>query len=258
MCVLALGWQAHPRWQLVVAGNRDEFHARPATPLARWESPDHIIAGRDLEAGGTWLGISERGRFAVVTNLRGSHAPPPQPASRGALVTDLLTGGGDRSDPDTVDLRQFRPFNLILTSQDGARFLSNEPQPLRKSLASGVYGLSNGALDEPWPKTVQLKSALSNWLTRDLDDPSFLFDVLARDTLSGESPAHTAATEGSFEPWKSPIFIRHPVYGTRCSTVVLVDRAGEGRIIERRFSTDGQPVGETVLNFRWPLPGRDR
>ena len=107
MCILALAWLAHPRWRLVVAGNRDELHARPAAPLARWGKPDHLIAGRDLEAGGTWLGVSEQGCFAVLTNLRGYGPPQPGRASRGALVTDLLAGEGAFADADGIDLARY-------------------------------------------------------------------------------------------------------------------------------------------------------
>ena len=103
MCVLAFAWNAHPRWRLVLAGNRDELHERPAAPLARWREPDHILAGRDLLAGGTWLGVSEQGRLAVVTNLRGFGPPAPDMASRGALVRDVLAGDGAHADPDAIE-----------------------------------------------------------------------------------------------------------------------------------------------------------
>src|SRR5690606_4763458 len=115
MCVLAFAWCPHPRWRLVMAGNRDELHARPAQPLERWERPDHLLAGRDLQSGGTWLGVSEQegGRFAVVTNLRGHGPSEPGRASRGALVTGLLTGEGRYADPPDAALSDFNPFNLI-------------------------------------------------------------------------------------------------------------------------------------------------
>src|SRR5579864_7075567 len=112
MCVAAFAWQAHPRWLLVAIGNRDEFHERPAAPLARW-GDGGIVAGRDLLSGGTWLGVSEAGRFGLVTNLRGHGGPEPDRASRGALVTDLLVGHGHYADPATAPLQDFNPFNLI-------------------------------------------------------------------------------------------------------------------------------------------------
>src|SRR3712207_1875681 len=151
MCVLTLAWHAHPPWRLVLAGNRDEYHARPATPLARWDRLDHVLAGVHLQSGGTWLGVSERGRIAVVTNLRGYGAPRPDLASRGALVTDLLAGRRRYAFPDDAALADFNPFNLVFVDGDEASFLSNRPEAVRAHLAHGIYGLSNGALDEPWP-----------------------------------------------------------------------------------------------------------
>ena len=149
MCVLALAWKAHPRWNLVMTGNRDELHERPAAGVVRWENPDHLIAGRDLQSGGTWAGMSEQGRFAVVTNLRGFGAPQPDRASCGALVTDLLAGEGRYARPDLAAYDDFNPFYLIVADKDQAVFLSNRPGPVRSLLAPSLYGLSNGALDEP-------------------------------------------------------------------------------------------------------------
>lgn len=252
MCVLALAWQAHPRWRLVVAGNRDELHARPAAPLARWETPADVLAGRDLEAGGTWMGVSAQGRFAVVTNMRGFGPPLPGHASRGALVTDLLAGEGDFADPAHVDLARFNPFSLMFIDQGRAQFLANRPDATRSTLGPGVYGLSNGALDAPWPKTLQLKGALLDWIVADAGAPEGLFDALALDALPDFGMAPAAPSEVPQEAPLSPIFIRNPVYGTRCSTVVAIDRDGHGQIIERRFDAAGTATGETALRFNWP------
>lgn len=252
MCVLAFAWQAHPRWQLVMAGNRDELHARPAAPLGPWdEEPGPIIAGRDLQSGGTWLGVSGEGHFAVVTNLRGFGHPDPGKASRGALVADLLRGTGPYADADAADLDAFNPFNLILADRDSACFLTNRPLPVRAALAPGVYGLSNGALDEPWPKTMQLKGALTDWLVRGAEQPERLFETLRSETLPDFGLAPHQPSDVPQEPRLSPIFIRNPVYGTRCSTVVAIDAAGRGLIMERRFAADGKTIGETSLPFSW-------
>lgn len=251
MCVLAFAWRAHPRWPLVVVGNRDELHARPAAPLARWEHPDHLIAGRDLQSGGTWLGVSEERRFAVITNLRGYGIPEPGRISRGALVTGLLSGEGPFDDPDDTALAGLNPFNLIHADNEQAWFLSNRPEPLRSRLAQGIYGLSNGGLDEPWPKTVQLKARLLDWLVNDADHPELLLDALADRTLPDVGISSAPASDVPQEPSLSPIFIRNPVYGTRCSTVVAVDEKGRGIIAERRYDAEGTPEGETSLTFSW-------
>jgi len=251
MCVLAFAWCIHPRWQLVAAGNRDELHARPATPLARWDDAEHVLAGRDLQSGGTWLGVSERGRFASVTNLRGYEPPQPNAVSRGALLSDFLSGAGPRADPFSAELTEFNPFNLIVADRERACFLSNRPESIRSTLAEGIYGLSNGALDEPWPKTMRLKASLLDWIVRDVGRPEVLLDALRDDTMPDVGVRVAVPSDVPQEPRLSPIFIRNPVYGTRCSTVVAIDVHGEGVIIERRYSPAGDAEGDTTLRFSW-------
>ena len=151
MCVAALAWHAHPRWRLVAIGNRDEYHERPAAALARWDDVGGIIAGRDLVGGGTWLGVSETGRFALITNRRRFGDPDPARRSRGELVSALLTG-----DAPPAALDAYNPFNLLAASGDRLEYLTNRPEPLRTALGHGIYGLSNGALHEPWPRRWRL------------------------------------------------------------------------------------------------------
>ena len=138
MCVVAIAWNAHPKWRLVVAGNRDEYHARASAPLGPWDDGSGIIAGRDLVSGGSWMGVSESGRFAVVTNIRDADGPDPNKLSRGALVTDWLAEGRL---PGASD--RFNPFNLIVTGGGTADCLSNRPASSCQSLDAGIHGLSN-------------------------------------------------------------------------------------------------------------------
>jgi len=251
MCVLAMAWQAHPRWRLVIAANREEFHARPAAPLARWQDSG-LLAGRDLQSGGTWLGVSERGRCAVVTNLRGFGSPGQDRPSRGGLVTGLLKG----TDPDSMAIDAYNPVNLIAIDGDRARFLSNRPAALHTSLGSGLYGLSNGALDEPWPKTLRLKSILLDWLMGPADTPELLLEGLREEALPDIGLDPVQPSDVPQEPNHSPIFIRNPVYGTRCSSVIAVDGEGRGLFVERRFTAAGDANGDTTLPFCWPVhPG---
>ena len=241
MCVLAFAWRPNSRWRLVVAGNRDELHERPAEPLARWEHPSHLLAGKDLLSGGTWLGVSEEGRFAVVTNVRGHGPPDPELESRGALLVSLL------SEPafelDAACAARFNPFNVIIAEGDQAYFLANRPQFQRRVLAPGVYGLSNADLDEPWPKTIRLRSGLEDWLADERGADSLL-DLLAE---GREAPLKT-----QIEPDLSPLFMRNPLYGTRCGTVVLIDSEGRGTIVERSYSAEAEITGQIELSFRWP------
>jgi len=245
MCVLALAWRAHPRWWLVAAGNRDERHERPALPLARWNAPAGVIAGRDVPGGGTWLGIGAR-RFVVVTNLHGFGPPDPAKASRGALVRDLLAG----AEAVAIDAGAFNPFNLIAIDDDRAAYWTNRPEAARVTLALGMHGLSNGAGDMPWPKTRQLQAAVADWLAAGEESHEALFAGL-RDERRPAGAVVAAGDER--EPVGSPVFIRNPVYGTRCSTVVTVDAAGAGVIAERRFDAAGAVTGETRLGFRWSV-----
>ena len=248
MCVAALAWNAHRDWQLVAIGNRDEYHERPAAPLALWQNG--VIAGRDLQSGGTWLGVTGE-RFALVTNRRGFGLPDPTKASRGALVTDLLRGSGQYGDSATAPLDAFNPFNLILADSNSATFLSNRPEEIRTALTHGIYGLSNGALDEPWPKTLQLKAALTDWLVSESAGIEPLFAALRNEQIEPIGVAPDEPSDITDEAAQTPVFIRRPIYGTRCSTVVLVNTAGDGRIVERRFDPDGVTTGETTMSFFW-------
>lgn len=237
MCVAAIAWQAHARWPLVVIGNRDEHHARPALPLERWDNG--IVAGRDLLAGGTWLGISE-GRLGLVTNFRVEGYPLPGRPSRGGLITGWLADGS------LPDIAAMNPFNLLLADFRQARIVSNWPQVGETVLTPGVHGLSNGAFDAPWPKSRALTAALDRWLAEPGDDPEPLFAALADSApLPGPGP----------EPRLSSVFIADPVYGTRCSTVLAIGADGAGRIVERSFDAEGRVTGEVALPLRWPVEG---
>lgn len=256
MCVLAFAWRAHPRWPLILAGNRDEFHGRPARPLARWDGAPWVLAGTDLKSGGTWLGVSEKGRLAVITNLRGFGVPAADAPSRGALVADFLAGGAFAA-PPIADLAPFNPFNLITVADGSAMFRTNRPRPVELALSSGVHGVSNGPLDVPWFKTERLKGHVQAWLDADSGDPAGLLGALADDHApeagaSPVGPSPIGPSDVPQEPPVSPVFIRDPVYGTRCSTVVLIDAQGKGRIVERRFSSSGEVTGESAFDFGWP------
>ncbi len=232
MCVAAIAWQVHPRWLLVAAGNRDEFHGRPAAALAEWGNGN--LAGRDLQAGGTWLGVAE-GRFALVTNRRAEGYPLQGMASRGALVTDYLEG------MEPGDGEAMNPFNLITAGPDGAHLLSNYPRHDRRILTSGIHTLSNGGLDELWFKEVRLSNTLEQWLAGEAEPEALLENL--RDPV--------ADPEQEDAPFSS-VFIVNPDYGTRCSTVVAVDRDGRGLIVERSFDASGAETGTVNLSFDWP------
>lgn len=239
MCVAAIAWKAHPDWLFVALANRDEYHERPTAPLARWDNG--LLAGRDLQAGGTWLGVAESTRFALVTNFRVEGYPRPELASRGALVTDWVLG-------EPMSDAAMNPFNLLLIDGEEARVVSNFPAREEHVLPAGVHGLSNGPFARPWPKARRLCEDLAGWLVHDASDFAPLFTA-----LRNEAPFAMDDTEdGGPEPAFSGVFIRNPQYGTRCSTVVAVSNGGRGLIVERRFSPQGEDQGETELQFAWP------
>ena len=241
MCVAAVAWNAHPDWLLVAVGNRDEFHARPTAPLARWPDGGGVIAGKDLLGGGTWLGVSEAARFALVTNYRVPEGPQLGRPTRGKLVTDLLEG---RPPERTAEMN---PFNLVHADHADAWFLTNHPAVESRRLTAGIHGLSNGGFDVPWPKTTQLQTALADWLAAGTADFAMLLDALRAETPSPE----LAGPEEGPEPHFAPVFIRNETYGTRCSTVVAVSRDGQGTIHERSFSPEGAENGDVRFSFRW-------
>lgn len=220
--------------------------------MARWDDRPGLIAGRDLQSGGTWLGADTAGRAAVITNLRGYGDPRPDRASRGALVTDLLTRTGAYADPHSPTLDDFNPFNLLLAEHDRLLFLTNRPTPQCSRLAPGLYGLSNGPLDQPWPKTLALKEAMLQWLVAGAADPEYLFDALRSETLPATGIAPATPSDAPLEPPLSPIFIRNPVYGTRCSSILAIAPDGTGLALERRFDAAGEVTGDSRIPFFWP------
>ncbi len=252
MCLVALAWKSHPRWRLFMAGNRDEFHARPSAALARWPAPhEDVVAGRDLRSGGTWMGIGGNGRVAVITNVRDPGAASGGP-SRGALVADYLAGAGPSAAGQVERLAaragDYAPFNLLLADPDGCHYLGNHP-PARQALAPGVHGMSNGALDAPWPKTRRLAAALEDWLGRDdppLDD---LWAALADEWRPDDAELPATGIALPLERLLSAAFIRGQDYGTRASTVIAIDHDGHGFIAERRFGPQGVFLGHSRLDI---------
>lgn len=250
MCLLAIAWNTHPRWRLVLAGNRDEFHERPAAPLGRWIRPAGIVAGRDLQSGGTWAGADTGGRMAVVTNVRDPAIRKPGAPSRGALVADYL--GGERGAAQTAEAAllhagAFAPFNLLLADDRDCMFVGNTPSPRMSGLQPGVHGLSNGDLDEPWPKVVSLCQRMDAWIQSGHDDPGPLWDALADESQAADAALPDTGVGIELERMLSPAFIRGTDYGTRASTLIAIGHDGRGWIAERRFGPGGRSEGETVL-----------
>jgi uncharacterized protein with NRDE domain len=249
MCLIAFAWQVHSRWRLLLAGNRDEFHARPSLPLARWEQPS-IVAGKDLEAGGTWLGVTDDGRCSVVTNVRDPR-DPQHGRSRGLLALDYLAGSAAaiaHADALLATAADYRPFNLLTFDTQNAFYLGNRPDSRAQAITPGVHGLSNADFNTPWPKTRALMQRLQAWL--DADEPDEFGPLFAALADPQVYPDHQLPDTGvglECERWLSSAFIRGEPYGTRASTVVAIGYDGRGVVAERRFGPLGRDEGETVI-----------
>jgi uncharacterized protein with NRDE domain len=248
MCLILLAWQVDPATPLWVAANRDEFHARPAAPLAPWgDAP--VIAGRDLEAGGTWLGVGGRCRFAAVTNFREA-SPPEAPRSRGALVHDFLAGTADpRGYLEAIarDGHRYRGFSLLVGDRDALWHYSNRTGEGPAPVAPGIHGLANVAMNTPWPKVVHGREALGAALDAHRHRPAALrgalFDVLGdeRDFPPEALPEDPRGPHIARR--NARVFIRDHHYGTRASTLVRLSREGYASIHERTWSAGGGAGG---------------
>lgn len=237
MCLIALAYRQHPRYPLVVMANRDEFLDRPAEPAHFWPDAPHLLAGRDLRAGGTWMGITRHGRFAALTNHRDLRRPAVEGPSRGHLVRQALEQHIDQG-----ITTPYAGLNLIHGTVDELHYLNNITPDLTP-LAPGIHGLSNALLNTPWPKVQRAKAGLEQVLNGPEDQLiNGLFDLLTDEATAPAGQLPDTGLDQAMERALSSIFIRTPGYGTRCSTVVLVDHHGQVHFQERSW-----PDGHTVV-----------
>ncbi|MDT0630521.1 NRDE family protein [Rubrivirga litoralis] len=247
MCLLLFALDAHPRHRLVVAANRDEFTTRPAAPLGWWDDAPAVLAGRDLEANGTWMGVTRDGRWAALTNVRDPRTPRPAQRSRGALVADFL-GGAETAEAAAARVHAERDaydgFNLVL--RDGAStWTVSTRMDAPTELGPGVYGLSNDRLDTPWPKVVRGRQALRAALESDPVEPDALLDLLRDDRPAPDESLPDTGVGLAWERVLSPAFIVAEGYGTRVSTALTLGRDGHVEVAERTWQAGGVE-GETV------------
>jgi uncharacterized protein with NRDE domain len=254
MCLLVLAWQVHPRYRLIVAANRDEFHERPTAAMAKWPSPDDIIAGRDLRAGGTWLAMDRARRFGIVTNFRDLQPPAPGAPSRGNLIPNYLRNQAGAS----AHLKELQPnaggysgFNLLLTDSASLWYASNRASHFATPLPPGIYGLSNEFLDTPWPKLQRVRRRFDPLVMQGGEvSKDELFAILADPTQAGINEAlPKTGLSPEWEQLLSSPFIRNEHYGTRCSTVVLLEPSGAACLTERRFDSAGSVTAETEFSL---------
>lgn len=252
MCLILFSYDQHPTYQLVVAANRDEFYDRPTAPAHFWEEGDGILAGRDEEAGGTWLGITRTGRWAAVTNYRDFTTPPKGDApSRGHLVTSFLRSeAAPAAFLEQLDAQkdEYNGFNLLAGTTSELGYVSNRDGEFRL-LEPGLYGISNHLLDTAWPKVVRGKEALREQLEAEEIAPEPLLEMLSDTTVAPDEELPDTGVSLERERMLSPPFIETPRYGTRSSTVLLVSHDGEVTFVERSFDTAGASPSTRRFHF---------
>jgi len=253
MCLILFSYRSHPTCPFILAANRDEFYERPAAPASFWEESPDILAGRDLQDGGTWLGITKTGRIAAITNYRDPRTLKGGAPSRGTLVSGFLRGDetpGEFIDRIRPDAGRYNGFNLLLGGNSGLFHFSNVTDTLQE-ISPGVHGISNRLLDTPWPKVKRGTNLLDTLIAHHDDPPpDRIFRILADTWRPDDRDLPDTGVDLDWERVLSSAFIRSEVYGTRSSTVILIDRGGGVRFIERSFSPGGGDHETAQFTFR--------
>lgn len=238
MCLIFVSLQSHPDYKLIVAANRDEFYQRKTAPAGYWNDHPDILAGRDLEAQGTWLGMTRTGRISLLTNFRDPKNINPAAPSRGQLVSDYLAGNVPASDylnKVAAGAKAYNGFNLLAGTVDELYYLSNYATGVHP-VTAGVHGLSNALLDTPWPKVVKGKKYFEE-LLRSPFTTDQLFEFLYDDRRAADAELPETGIGLDRERALSSMFIKTDNYGSRCSTVILVDHQNRITFSERVYNT---------------------
>lgn len=251
MCLILFAYECHERYKLIVAANRDEIYQRPSLALAYWPDSPNILAGRDLEGQGTWLGINTQGRWAALTNFRDPFYQISDPLTRGRLVSGYLR----ENEPPrqylakvSEERRNYRPFNLLVGDLETLYYYS----PLKNRLTEiepGVHGLSNSFLDTPWPKVRKGKRLLADFLKQQVILPQELLELLMDQEVFEDHHLPDTGVGIEWERLLSSIYITSPTYGTRASSVLLVDRNNHVSFIERSFIGNNLEKNEARFEF---------
>lgn len=250
MCLILFAYDYHPNYLLILAANRDEYYARPALPAHFWEERPDVLAGKDLEQSGTWLGMTRHGRFAAITNYRDPSSTKANARSRGLLVKDCLCSAGSPADYlSSVHKRrqEYNGFNLLLLGGASMWYYSNRTRHI-ESVQPGIHGLSNHLLDTPWPKVIGGIEALRQGIGSDdkvLVDK--LFELCSDRQQAKDEELPNTGVPLEWERLLSPAFIQSEDYGTRATTVLLIDRRGHVQFCERSFGSGGKRLGSDVI-----------
>ncbi|MCG8637461.1 MAG: NRDE family protein [Desulfobacterales bacterium] len=256
MCLILFGIDTSPEFPLILAANRDEFYDRPTRAMEFWPDRPDILAGKDLQAGGTWMGISRQGRFAALTNYRDLSNLKPDAPSRGELILRVLEYMG--SVPEALkDLdetaNRYNGFNL-LAGEAGQVFCYSNRNRTRTRVNPGIHGLSNHLIDTPWPKVANGKTQFKSVVDADPADNDGLFKLLTDTTRPDDSHLPSTGIGLEWERILSPLFIQSPTYGTRSSTLMRVSRSGEIQVVERTFGNSPREIEDRKFSLYPPGP----
>jgi len=242
MCILFIAIKQHPQYPLIVCANRDEFYNRPTLPMHVWPNCD-ILAGKDMQASGTWFGVNSTGHISALTNLRMPERYSENKQTRGTLVLDALAP--DRMSDQFIkqlsqEANQYNPFNLIFERNDSLYYF-NSVNKQAKQLQAGFHSICNGDIDDIWPKMAKGNQQLEQTLRLDAQvSETKLFEILKNNEKAPEICLPNTGVDLDVESELSSIFVQMPQYGTRSSTILLRDKNGQSRIIERLFNENGE------------------
>ncbi|MFY0650531.1 MAG: NRDE family protein [Cyclobacteriaceae bacterium] len=252
MCLILFSWKFHPKYKLVLAANRDEFYARPTAKADYWIENKNMIAGTDLQAGGTWIGITKTGRLAAITNYRDPKNLDANATSRGKLTTDFLNSlekPEDYLERVQVEGNHFNGYNLLVGDSEDLFYFNNVNNEIKK-VESGVFGLSNGFFQENWPKLEKGRNALQKIVNKETIEREDLFTILSDNQIAPDDELPKTGIPFEWERALSPLFIKTEEYGTRCSTLIFMDYQNGGTFEEKTYQVDGwQQESHVVLNF---------
>ena len=251
MCLILFSYRQHPAYPLILAANRDEYLDRPAMQAAFWEEHPGLLAGKDVRAGGTWMGVTRNLRFAALTNFRDPDSLNETAPSRGHIVLDFLTG--EMAPEQYLDRLQtsaavYNGFNLLVGSGEALWYYSNVDNSL-SPLTPGLYGLSNHLLDTPWPKVKKGKRRLESLLQREAISTTALIDLLGDTTLAPDEALPRTGVSLEWERLLSAMCIQAPNYGTRVSTALIVDHKGKVSFAERTLGPGNESPVQVNYEF---------
>ena len=263
MCLIVVAFHYHPAYPVIIAANRDEFYSRPTAPLGYWTDHPHILGGRDLQSRGTWLAMDTSGRIGAITNYRdpkamNSGASGP---SRGLLINGFLTGKAPAEEyleQVRADKDRYNGFNLLAGDFRELWWYANTTDTAER-LEPGIHGISNHLLNTPWPKVEKMKADFAARIEGEAPlSPEAIFEKLADTTRPPDNELPDTGIDLEWERTLSPIFIRSPIYGTRCSSLIFIDHAGQAVFYERTFAVEGREAAVPSATRRIEFPLRPR